>query len=69
MIKTRLELIEAMKKGAVLTWHIANKPSDPAIYTVDNCTRVHGNAANSAIKNGDIREIRHTWRHGTYRLT
>jgi hypothetical protein len=68
MIRTRLELIQALQNRQKLFWSMGNRPSDPHSYSIESGETVHGMAVNAMLKRGELKEIYRYWSHGSYRL-
>ena len=67
MIRTKAELLLALKGGKKLIGHQRNKPSAPWEYTIDNVV-VHGGAVLAAARAKEIVCVYNHWTHSFYRL-
>jgi len=67
MIRTKTELLIALKGGKKLIGHQRSKPSKPWEYTVDNEV-VHGGAVLAAGRSKEIVCVHNHWNHCFYRL-
>ena len=67
MIRTKAELLLALKGGKKLIGHQRNKPSAPWEYTIGNEV-VHGGAVLAADRAKEIVCVYNHWTHSFYRL-
>ena len=66
MIRTKEQLVAALRNGKRLHGQMGSRPSAPWKYEVDGVT-IHGNAVHAADKAGLLACIVRHWNHCTYR--